>query len=72
MSNITEVLHFITPFSQHRPTRNGISEEKLPNVTPVSEARHIETKTPSHLEKIWLKAVLHLCHQSPKWSFAQG
>jgi hypothetical protein len=48
LSFVTGFERFVTPFAEHHPQKQGIFEEKLPNVTPLSSNRHIKERTPSH------------------------
>jgi hypothetical protein len=48
LSFVTGFEPFVTPLASHHPKKQGIFEEKLPNVTPLSSNRHTKQRTPSH------------------------
>jgi hypothetical protein len=48
LSFVTGFERFVTPFAKHHPQKQGIFEEKLPNVTPLTKYRHTKEATPSH------------------------
>ena len=48
VSNVPRIRQFVTPFFEARPQKRSVSQKKLPNVPSLFEARHINSKTPSH------------------------
>jgi hypothetical protein len=44
---VTRFRQFITPFSSIRHKKDGVFEEKVPNITRFGEVRHPFSTTPS-------------------------